>query len=177
MKHSDGAGERTESAEDGTTSSNWPPHLLRARDAGELVPALERARRAARELGGRRCAGVKFLIDECLSKELRVVAWEFGYEAEAMQHFRMTNLLDEQLHPLVMEGDFTLVTNNRDDWRALLGDEEVHPGLVVIIPNVPRPRQVELFTRALVAMADLDDLVNMVVEVDWTGQVTSAPLP
>jgi hypothetical protein len=51
----------------------------------------------------------------------------------------------------------------------MLQREAVHPGMVVILPNVRRERQVELFTAALLAIRDHDpplDMVNTVLEVD-----------
>jgi hypothetical protein len=70
--------------------------------------------------------------------------------------------------------DLTIVTNNWIDFRPMLEREEVHPGMVVILPNVRRERQVELFTAALLSMRDYAppiDMVNTVLEVDAEGTV------
>jgi hypothetical protein len=40
------------------------------------------------------------------------------------------------------------VTNNADDFRELVGDVEIHPGLIVI-PSLDRPGQLRLFDAAL----------------------------
>jgi hypothetical protein len=57
-----------------------------------------------------------------------------------------------------------LVTNNATDFRALYEREEVHPGLVILIPSVRRYQQVRLFQTALDRLLQLPDLVNKVLE-------------
>lgn len=62
----------------------------------------------------------------------------------------------------------------------MLKRAEVHPGIVVILPNVRRERQVELFAAALREIRDADpplDMVNTVLEVAADGTVTRYSLP
>jgi hypothetical protein len=62
----------------------------------------------------------------------------------------------------------------------MLQREAVHPGMVVILPNVRRERQVELFTAALLTIRDHDpplDMVNTVLEVDAEGTVVMYRMP
>jgi predicted nuclease of predicted toxin-antitoxin system len=47
------------------------------------------------------------------------------------------------------ENDFVFVTNNAADFRALYATQELHPGLVILIPNVRADLQRRLFTGAL----------------------------
>ena len=49
----------------------------------------------------------------------------------------------------VPEGDFTFVTNNAKDFRRLYAREEVHAGLMILIPNAPPTEQRILFDAAL----------------------------
>jgi hypothetical protein len=49
--------------------------------------------------------------------------------------------------------DYTFVTNNRTDFTALYAKEELHAGLVIILPNVTPSRQRELFRAALSVVA------------------------
>ncbi len=80
----------------------------------------------------------------------------------------------------VLAEDLTIVTNNWIDFRPMLEREEVHPGIVVILPNVRRERQVELFTAALLTIRDYDppvDMVNTVLEVDADGTVLMYRMP
>lgn len=77
---------------------------------------------------------------------------------------------------LVVAGDFTLVTNNSEDFRGggegdLGGQhakQELHAGLICL--NAPHERlslakQRELFEIALDELANLPDLVNQALEV------------
>lgn len=41
--------------------------------------------------------------------------------------------------------DYTFVTNNRSDFSGLYAQEELHAGLVIIIPNVTPSRRRDLF--------------------------------
>lgn len=108
----------------------WPSHL-----AGDTKAqsALDWSRKVSKEYGAKRCAGVMFLIDECLSPALTLVANHFGYVGHHVRDRGWQGLKDHELCPQLLANDLTLVTNDRDDWRELLGNEPVHPGLVVLI--------------------------------------------
>lgn len=155
----------------------WPQSVLNADDASDLVPALDFARITAQTVPAAACGGVVFLIDECLSPILRLVAAEFGYTSHFVHDFGWRTLKDGQLRPRILEKNLTLVTNNRDDWRSIMADETVHPGLIIIIENVPRPQEILHFVRVLVAIATIPDLVNAVVEVNSDGAVKAYALP
>lgn len=77
----------------------------------------------------------------------------------------------------ILDEDLVLVTNNRADFIALLGDSEVHPGLVVILDNVRRDEQVAWFKSALSANKKEDSLINRVAEVDKHYDVRFFDLP
>ena len=62
--------------------------------------------------------------------------------------------------------DYTFVTNNRSDFLTLLGQEPLHPGVIIIVPSVTPLRQRELFSAALEHI-DPRDLTNTVVEVKY----------
>jgi hypothetical protein len=64
--------------------------------------------------------------------------------------------------------DYTFVTNNRTDFKALYAKEELHAGLVIILPNVTPSLQRELF-RAALSHIEKRDLINVVLEVDLVG--------
>lgn len=63
--------------------------------------------------------------------------------------------------------EYTFVTNNRVDFATLYGREEIHPGLVIILPNVIPRLQRELFRTALAHIGQ-GELVNTLLEVDLT---------
>jgi len=43
---------------------------------------------------------------------------------------------DHSLRELALREEFVFVTNNAGDFRKLMGEAELHPGLIVILPNV-----------------------------------------
>lgn len=123
---------------------------------------------------------ITFLIDENLSPRLVQTAQAFGYVAFHLNHRGWSALTDPQVLRHVLDEDLTLVTNNWDDFRPMLGRVEVHAGIVVILPNVRRDRQIELFTAALSVIRDHDpplDMVNTVLEVDADGTVVRYAWP
>lgn len=123
---------------------------------------------------------IQFLIDENLSPRLVVTAQEFGFMAFHVAHRGWASLTDPQVLRRILDEDLTVVTNNWDDFRPMLKREELHPGIVVILPSVRRERQIELFSAALSVIRDRRpaiDMVNTVLEVDALGTVTMYPMP
>ncbi len=104
----------------------------------------------------------------------------FGYAAFHVAHRGWAAEADPQVLRHVMDEDLTLVTNNWIDFRPMLERLELHPGVVVILPNVRRERLVELFSAALAAIHEHDpplDMINTVLQVDADGMVLMYPLP
>jgi predicted nuclease of predicted toxin-antitoxin system len=76
---------------------------------------------------------VKFLIDECLSPELVAIARARGHgESTHVTWLGMRSRKDWSIVRRAVADGYVLVTNNATDFRALLGREEVHAGLVCI---------------------------------------------
>ncbi|TAZ03387.1 hypothetical protein ELH81_31165 (plasmid) [Rhizobium leguminosarum] len=67
--------------------------------------------------------------------------------------------------PRIVAEDFTFVTNNARDFRKLYAREDLHAGLVIIVPQVLPGQQRELFTLVLQELAASPDLVNEVIEI------------
>src|SRR4051812_48840689 len=120
---------------------------------------------------------MKFLVDECLSPALVLTANEHGFEAYHVAHRGWQGLKDGQLLKHLIDEELILVTNNRDDFVALVSDVELHPGLVVIVDNVRRDEQVRLFAAALDAISAITSLINKVAEVATDGLVGVYDLP
>ena len=68
----------------------------------------------------------------------------------------------------------------------LYSQEELHPGLIIVIGNLEREKQLEFFGRVLDFVEPMQDLVNKVVEVfsdgtvemrDWPAQASNSPIP
>jgi predicted nuclease of predicted toxin-antitoxin system len=115
---------------------------------------------------------MKFLIDECLHSSLVTVAHGRGYVCDHVNFLGLGSYKDWELMIKIRDGDYTFVTNNRSDFTALYRREEVHAGLVILIPNVTPARQQELFRAALIHIGNRQ-LTNSVVEVGIEGsQIT-----
>jgi predicted nuclease of predicted toxin-antitoxin system len=111
---------------------------------------------------------VKLLIDECLHTSLVNVAHSAGHTADHVAHRGLGGLKDWQLMQVIREQEYTFVTNNRSDFLALHGKEPLHPGVIVIVPNVIPSQQRELFAAALKHIG-MRDFTNTVVEVQFVG--------
>jgi predicted nuclease of predicted toxin-antitoxin system len=112
---------------------------------------------------------VRFLIDECLTVELAVAARAMGHEAHHVAHLGKRGWRDWNIRDYAISRDFIVVTNNASDFRTLYGSCELHPGLVILVPNVVQERQILLFREAVKRLVECDDTVNKVLEVDIKG--------
>lgn len=120
---------------------------------------------------------MRFLIDECLSPELVTVANNRGFEAYHVVHHGWGGLKDPQLFHKLISEELILVTNNCDDFLALIRGVELHPGLIVIIESVRRPGQLAYFEAALDVLSDLKSMINKVIEVAEGGAVKVYDIP
>jgi predicted nuclease of predicted toxin-antitoxin system len=111
----------------------------------------------------------RFLIDENLSVKLPEVVHDAGYEAAHVNHLGLGSAKDWTVLETIREGDWTLVTNNAMEFRDRYAREALHGGLVLLIPNVRRTQQIELFRVALDEVDRDPDLVNTAIEVDYDG--------
>ena len=59
------------------------------------------------------------------------------------------------------------MTNNVLEFRGRFRRLELHPGVVFLLPNVPRVKQIELFNAALEVIADYPEMVNIAVDVAY----------
>jgi predicted nuclease of predicted toxin-antitoxin system len=76
---------------------------------------------------------VKFLIDECLSPELVAIARARGHgESTHITWLGMRSRKDRSIVHRAVKDGYVLVASNATDFRALLGREDVHAGLVCI---------------------------------------------
>jgi predicted nuclease of predicted toxin-antitoxin system len=113
---------------------------------------------------------MKFLIDECLSIDLVSIAARAGHEAQHVARIGKAGWKDWNVARHAREGDFVLVTNNASDFRRLYAAQPLHAGLVIIIPNVNRILQQQLFLGVLDELSRLGEPINRVLEVDIDGE-------
>ncbi len=122
----------------------------------------------------------RFLIDENLSIHLPALAHQRGYECVHVAHQGYQTWKDWSLLDAVAEQDWILVTNNAVEFRGRYRKIQLHPGVVFIVPSVPRSGQLELFGAALDEIDRHRDLINTAVDVVYQGDgivVRRYPLP
>ena len=107
---------------------------------------------------------MRLLVDECLSHELAAAAREFGYEAHHVAHLKRAGTTDSELMALILDRDFTFVTNNAVDFRKLYQRTSLHAGLILMLDQFQKVDQVRAL-REVLAIVRLSDLVNKAVEV------------
>ena len=112
---------------------------------------------------------MRFLIDECLHESLVGVAHAAGFEATHVNHLGLSGQPDWALAERISNDEFTFVTNNRVDFLQLFGKIELHPGLIVVVPNVAPILQRAMFEAAILNLGGRD-LVNAVLEVTLDGK-------
>ncbi len=110
---------------------------------------------------------MRLLIDECLHTSLVTATHEAGHACDHVNFIGLSDCKDWQLMARIRAEGYTFVTNNRVDFAALYGREEIHPGLIIIVPSVAPRLQRELF-RAALAHVGNRQLVNALLEVDMT---------
>jgi predicted nuclease of predicted toxin-antitoxin system len=113
---------------------------------------------------------VKFLIDECLHTSLVAVAQENGHDCSHVNWLGLSGETDWDLMPRIIADDFTFVTNNARDFRKLYTKQELHAGLIIILPQVLPQRQRDLFALILGDLAAGEELVNEVIEISVDGE-------
>ena len=74
-----------------------------------------------------------------------------------------------------VRSDFAFVTNNARDYRRLYKRVDLHPGLLIIVPQGHHDQQVALFRKLLDYLETIPDIVNQLVEIDEAGHVTVTP--
>lgn len=112
---------------------------------------------------------MKFLIDECLTIDLVLTASHEGYEAQHVARVGKAGWKDWNVAKYAGAGEYILVTNNASDFRCLYAAELLHPGLVIIIPNVGRLVQQQLFQAAIKVLEENGEPINQVLEIDLVG--------
>ena len=111
----------------------------------------------------------RFLIDENLSVKLPILAHERGFEATHVIHRGLRRWKDWNILEIIRRGDWIMVTNNAVEFRARYQALPNHPGVIFLLPSVPRQAQLDLFAAALDEVAADSDLTNQALDVDFAG--------
>lgn len=119
----------------------------------------------------------KILIDENLSPSLTADAQQKGFVCSHVNHLGKTGTKDWELKRVILEGDWTFVTNNSADFRGPVdepgssgeyADVRLHAGLVCIDApfglNLDLQRQI--FGLILDDLVKNGNLTNQLLQVD-----------
>ena len=95
-----------------------------------------------------------------------------GFEGTHVNHLGMSGKPDWALAERIAKDEFTFVTNNRMDFIQLFGKMDLHPDLIILVPNVAPALQRALFEAAIQYLAGRD-LINAVIEVTLDHKVVT----
>ena len=124
---------------------------------------------------------MRLFIDECLSPQMaRALNGSGQHVAEHPLDFGGRGAPDHRVLQRCIARGLVIVTENARDFRALVGAEDIHPGLI-ILPCVGRERSFALLQSAIMHLETMGDamgaMVNHVLEVDADGAIRYYPLP
>ena len=113
----------------------------------------------------------RFLIDECLSPILAEAARARGFDATHVVWLGRQSATDRTLAALALERDYVIVSNNARDFRKIYRRLEVHPGLLLILPDLRADMQRRYFLALLDFVEQQPDIVNQIVVIDAKGHI------
>ncbi len=108
---------------------------------------------------------IQFLVDECLHVSLPRLAHARQYAASHVVHVGLGGADDAVLLARMLREDEVLCTNNARDFAGVLGEQELHPGLVVFEENTFAALQRRLFSAVLDHVEGRRDLINRMLYV------------
>jgi predicted nuclease of predicted toxin-antitoxin system len=118
----------------------------------------------------------RLFIDECLSASLVALAEDAGIPADFGSYIGASGWPDRRIARFALENEYVVVTNDRRHFLKAFAQLDVHPGLVVIVPNVKRAEQGRLLLAALHGvLIPREDMVNLLVEVLHEGSLHIRP--
>jgi len=113
---------------------------------------------------------IRFLVDENLSVALPSIAHARGYEATHVNFLGLRQAKDWDILPVILAEDWILVTCNVLEFRWRYRKLDIHPGVVLVVPVVPREEQLNLFGRVLDTIDTSPDMTNIAIEVPMSEQ-------
>jgi predicted nuclease of predicted toxin-antitoxin system len=124
---------------------------------------------------------VRLFFDECLSPALARRLNASGlHDAVHPLDIGRRGESDRKVLERCLAEDRVIVTENARDFRKLVGQVELHPGLI-ILPAVDREGTWRLLQKVFDFLGSRGDpmqvMVNHVVEIDQSGSITITTLP
>ena len=105
------------------------------------------------------------------------VAASFGCASAHVRDLGRLGASDRALAVTAVDDDLVLVTNNRTDFLRIYGRLDLHPGLVVLIPNVASLFQQVLFGKIVEKLTTMPDIINKLVEIDTDALIVVRDWP
>ena len=124
---------------------------------------------------------MRLFVDENLSPRLVSVGHDRSHDATCARDRNLLGASDSEILDFCVREDRVCVTNNAADFRELVGNVDLHPGLIVL-PNITRELQFQLLDQALEFIEERaeaarqvprDLMVNRVLEVDENSEPAS----
>lgn len=124
---------------------------------------------------------MQIFIDECLSPSLAKELNDTGQHiCQHPRDFRGRGAPDHVMLARCIEHSLTIVTQNAKDFKTLVGQQEIHPGLI-ILPCVGKARSRDLLNRVLDHLYAIGEpnavMINKVLEINSTGSIRMTTLP
>jgi hypothetical protein len=121
---------------------------------------------------------MRLFIDECLSPTFAVELARLGHDAVHPLHVGRRGQLDHTVKENCIAEDRVIVTENVGDFKALLGREPIHPGLIAL-PQTGRARGLALIMAAISFLEassgnPMDAIVNHCIEFEGDTPVVRA---
>lgn len=125
---------------------------------------------------------MKLFIDECLSPNLTSQLWEMDIVAHHPRNIGQLKRKDHNVLDYCLNNDLTIVTHDASDFRGLIGDTDLHPGLI-ILPECNRNKSWKLLKKIVEHLQSKTNptpanyMVNRVLEIDLDGSISDYELP
>jgi predicted nuclease of predicted toxin-antitoxin system len=121
---------------------------------------------------------MRLFIDECLSPNFAIELACLGHDAIHPLHVGRRGQLDHTVKESCIAEDRVIVTENVGDFKALLGREPIHPGLIAL-PQTSRARGWALIQDAISSLETrsgdpMDAMVNLCIEFEGDKPVLRA---
>ena len=125
---------------------------------------------------------MKLFVDECLSPRLAQHLARRGYDATCARDVGRMGERDDTVRDRCIVEDRVIVTHDAGDFRRLVGEVELHPGLIILEENSLAGSKAQLDW----ALAHIDRhaarsarewMVNRIVEVSADGRVLDECFP
>ena len=122
---------------------------------------------------------MRLFIDECLSPNFAIELARLGHDAIHPLHVGRRGQLDHTVKDNCLAEDRVIVTENVGDFKALLGREPIHPGLIAL-PQTSRARGWALILAGISLLEaqggdPMDTMINHCLDFDAEGRPALHP--